>query len=136
MRSYLTQCIGQTRDEPELTVNPAVQLEKDDVLLLCSDGLWEPLDDAQLGVVLAEGQLQNSLDELAERAEKASYPHSDNVSAIAVRVTQLRDVKAKRDATAADKNTTAGPAVSPDSSLDRAIGEIENALDVYGKEMK
>ncbi len=137
MRSYLTQCIGQTRDEPELTVNQGVRLQQDDVILLCSDGLWEPLDDAQLGAVLSEGQgslLQGALDTLAERAEKNAYPHSDNVSAIALRVDRIHDLD--REATPRQDEQPSRATPPPEDSLDRAIDEIENALHTWGKEMK
>ncbi len=129
MRSYLTQCIGQTKKEPELTVSHGVKLQEDDVLLLCSDGLWEPLDDAQLGAVLSERPLKDSLDKLAERAEQNAYPHSDNVSAIALRVVRLRS---RGEPAPAAK---APPRPRPADSLDRAIDEIERALDEYGHEM-
>ncbi len=130
MRSYLTQCIGQTKNEPELTVSNRVQLQQDDVLLLCSDGLWEPLDDAQLGMGLAERPLDNSLEKLAESAEKSAYPHSDNVSAVALRVNNFREQTEKVD-TREIKQKVA----QPGDSLDRAIDEIEHVMDKYGHEM-
>ena len=131
MRSYITECIGQTKEEPELTISNSVKLNEDDVLLICTDGLWEPLDDAQLGAVLSANPLKDSLDSLAEKAEEAAYPHSDNITAIALRINKLCDVEEE----AAEKEAIKKE-IEANTSLDRAIGELEKVLDEYGHEMK
>lgn len=130
MRSYLTQCIGQSKNEPDLAVSNRVQLQEEDVLLLCSDGLWEPLDDARMGMVLLEKPLEKSLDKLAELAEKNAYPYSDNISAVAFRVVKIRAKKSSLDTKSIKKHIA-----RPGDSLDRAIDDLENVIDEYGHEM-
>ncbi len=68
MRNYVTKCIGLFNKEPEIEVSPSVPLRVGDILLLCSDGFWEPLDELQLGTLIQQGPLNEALDNLAERA--------------------------------------------------------------------
>ncbi len=129
MRNYVTQCIGLQANPPQVTVSAGVRLCPDDILLLCSDGLWEPLDDATLGTLLPRGPLNRSLDALTERAEQTRYPRSDNISALALRVRALTP--------AADET---GPATDarPDleDRLSHAIEQIERTIREYEDEMK
>lgn len=131
MRGYLTQCLGQTARTPGIQLSTEVALREGDTLLLCSDGLWEPLDDAQMGAVLFEPPLRETLNTLAERAEQASYPGSDNISAVALRVTSLR-----QPTTSAAPRAAAQPAPhSPTDRLQNAIEEIEQVIEKYRDEM-
>ena len=86
MRSHITQCIGCQGQAPSVTVSKATTLYPGDVVLLCSDGLWGPLDDAHMGALLHRDGLDAVMDQMAERAEQASYPNSDNISVLALRV--------------------------------------------------
>lgn len=132
MRNYVTQCLGLRTDQPQITLSNETTLEAGDVLLLCSDGLWEPLDDAHMGAVLAEGRLGRAIDTLAERAEEAAYPHSDNISALAMRIVSLNAKPGEKRAEAANKRAAA-PA--SDDPLANAIEEIERAVEQYKHEM-
>ena len=90
MRNLVTTCIGLKEVSPQVTVAKGVPLQEGDVLLLCSDGFWEPLDDAQIGAVIDSGRLDTSINELAQRAEEASYPKSDNTSGLAMKILSLQ----------------------------------------------
>ena len=129
MRNYVTQCIGLFAHEPEIAVSKGIALQENDILLLCSDGFWEPLDDAQIGTVIEKGQLNNNLNALAERAEAAKYPRSDNSSAVALRVVSLQQPQCHNQQAQAPKR-------SRQNNLDEAIAEIQQAIKVYEKEMK
>jgi serine/threonine protein phosphatase PrpC len=130
MRNYVTQCIGLFPHEPEIAISKGIELQEGDILLLCSDGFWEPLDDAQIGAVIEKGQLNNALNVLAERAETSSYPHSDNTTAVALRVISLQQPKRKRPQGTKTKKS------HKRETLDDAIAEIERAIKTYEKEMK
>lgn len=128
MRNYVTQCIGLNTSEPDVTISQGIAIQENDIILLCSDGFWEPLDDALIGSTLEAGNLSQMLNKLAERAEQSSYPHSDNTSAVAARILSLQKL-GKKAATARNKSRDL-------HTLDGAIEEIERAIRDYEDEMK
>ncbi len=128
LRNYVTQCIGLMEKEPEVTVSKGIDLQVNDTLLLCSDGFWEPLDDAQIGANLIDSPVKDAISKLAARAEQSSYPKSDNTTVLAMKITSLQDIK---KTTSSIKTETK----KPETSLDGAIQEIENAFNYYRDEM-
>jgi len=134
MRNYVTQCLGLSVHDPQITTSKGVAIKQGDVLLLCSDGFWDPLDEAQIGLLLDEQKLNLALNDLAERAEAASYPKSDNATAVAIRVISLQQLRplAQHHKTGAQKHR----ANAVQNSLDSAIDEIQRAIREYDYEMK
>ncbi|MGD8483495.1 MAG: serine/threonine-protein phosphatase, partial [Thioalkalispiraceae bacterium] len=130
MRNLVTQCIGLHNISPEVTVSKGVELVENDILLLCSDGFWEPLDDAQMGAMIEQGSLNDALAKLAERAEQASYPKSDNTSALAIKVFSLQLIDKP------EKPPIEAIHPRDEDSLTGAISEIERAIEQYEDEMK
>ncbi|MCW8899542.1 MAG: protein phosphatase 2C domain-containing protein [Gammaproteobacteria bacterium] len=128
MRNYVTQCIGLMENEPKVTVSKGVDLQVGDALLLCSDGFWEPLDDAQIGANLAENRIKDAITKLAARAEQSSYPKSDNTTVVAMKITSMQD-------TANIKTENKSTSKKPESELDGAIQEIQDAFNYYKDEM-
>lgn len=128
MRNYVTQCIGLMETEPKVTVNKGVELEENDTLLLCSDGFWEPLDDALIGPALLKTGIQDTINQLALQAEKNNYPNSDNTSALAMKIISLQSINKSSN----DKKEKTKKANTP---LDGAIQEIEEAFNFYKDEM-
>ena len=129
MRNFVTQCIGLNPGEPQVSVtNSGVPLQEGDVLLLCSDGFWEPLDDALIGSSLDTRSLRDSIGKLAEQAEQSSYPQSDNTSAVAARIISLQQPRKTIQQTARRRHDV--------NTLDGAIEEIERAIKAYEDEMK
>ena len=85
-RNLITRCVGSETVPPVPSFSPPTPLERNDVLLLCSDGLWGPLKPGQFATPLVgTGDLDGALMALADLAESTSYPHSDNISAVAFR---------------------------------------------------
>jgi len=130
-RNMITQCIGCQQSEPEITFAKPVALKEGDVLLLCSDGLWAPLDDAQMGTMLETNPLQQSLDLMAERAERNSYPRSDNISVIALRFISNHE---PADTAPAETGVTRKRKDNEDP-LQSAIAQIEEVIKEYEKEI-
>jgi serine/threonine protein phosphatase PrpC len=62
-------------------------LEANDILLVCSDGLWGGLEDADISTAfpLARAPLRDELLRLAERSVSVVGAGSDNTSAAVVR---------------------------------------------------
>jgi protein phosphatase len=83
MRNLITKAAGAIPDvEPDLF---PLDLHPGDVLLMCSDGLHGPVDEAQMAKVLSSRQsLKEQVQELLNRANRAGGP--DNISVILVRV--------------------------------------------------
>lgn len=132
LRNHVSLCLGGTPQPPPVTLGPKIYLVEDDVVLLCSDGLWSAVSEHRLVGLLEEKDTLQAVDRLAEAAEQATYPQSDNVSGVA-----LRWAGQRRDAGGTD--TEAAPPRArrtPQDPLGRAIAEIEQALAEYGGEMR
>jgi serine/threonine protein phosphatase PrpC len=69
---------------PRVEPTSRARLERDDVLLLCSDGLWGPLTRRQLLEGLNAAPLAEAVPRLAALAEERGGPGCDNISALAL----------------------------------------------------
>lgn len=89
-RSLLTAAIGNA-DELTISVSgPPVQLVDGDVLLICSDGWWELLEERIMESMLEDaGSVEEWLNAMARRIELSLGANSDNFSAIAVQIGEL-----------------------------------------------
>lgn len=84
-RHLVTRCVGYQKHPPIPTVSKKIALEKYDMILLCSDGLWGPLSDDDIADTLTQNALEKAVERIAYQAEFRSYPEADNISAIAFR---------------------------------------------------
>jgi len=125
-RNQITRCIGGNASRtPEPTVSEPALLELNDVVLLCSDGLWGGLNDDVIAVSLAETKSMAPLVEhLAEQAELASYPKCDNISVAALRWLG----SANKSTTSPRAAAQAPPDPHGKPEVDAAIDEINQAL--------
>lgn len=82
-RSVLLSALGSADGSVVVDVSEPLRLEPGDVVLLCSDGVWEPLGDARLGELLQDSgspaQLAGRID--AEITALAD-PGQDNYTAL------------------------------------------------------
>ena len=87
-RSELLSALGVGEEDLQVTVNRARwAVEAGDAFLLCTDGLWEYVDDPQIEASLAgAANVQAWLQDLERRVLQAAAhkPRHDNFSAIAV----------------------------------------------------
>ena len=85
-RNYVECCLGGVPILPDMAITRRRPLAPDDVLLVCSDGLWGPLKDDELATGLGSGMpLREGLQELARNAVSRNGAASDNTSAAALR---------------------------------------------------
>ncbi|MGE5458819.1 MAG: PP2C family protein-serine/threonine phosphatase [Methanobacterium sp.] len=83
-RGELSRYVGQP-DDLEVDVFPVGPLQKDDVILICSDGLWEMVRDPEMKMVLENNK--NPVKATTELIDKANQNGgADNITAIVVRV--------------------------------------------------
>lgn len=134
-RNRLMQCLGSARAP---LVQPAshARLERDDIVLLCSDGFWGPLAERQIVAGLESGTLAEGVARLSGLAQELAGPDCDNVTAVALAWHE--------DAVPFAEETRAAP-VAPapappqefdddaylrmtDEDVARAIAEIKEAL--------
>lgn len=85
-RNKITNCLGGVGDLFYAeSASASVALQSGDVLLLCSDGLWSPLVDAELAAKFHDASLDETLDQLMDVAIKREGMHADNTTAIVAR---------------------------------------------------
>jgi len=87
MRNYVDCCIGGEAGQPEMSLSLRRPLRVGDVVLVCSDGVWSSLRDAEIASFLQPDgpPLAEALSALVDRAVAAAAPHSDNATAAALR---------------------------------------------------
>jgi len=137
LRNSVSRCLGGSPRFPEISFDQAA-LCAEDTLLLCSDGLWSAVTEAQLVSLPSYGNLEPGLNRLADEAETASYPNSDNISGVAMRWLKARPAQTPVDQTGADATP---PAPEPETEnekdqLEEAIENIHRAMLEYASEMK
>ena len=82
-RNRLLQCLGGFQ-VPRIEPVTSERLARDDIVLLCSDGLWGPLTQRQLLDSLLSRPLAEAIPELVALAESTAGPECDNVSVVAM----------------------------------------------------
>ena len=127
-RHQLTSCVGGSENRWVYGISPEISLEPNDLILLCSDGLWSPLSSVQILQNCQTPSIDMGLDALTAMAEKKSWPHSDNVSAVGFKLLQTA-------ATAPLDKPSPTPVPTKPSTLDDAILEIQRAYDTYAHEI-
>lgn len=84
-RNMLLSALGSPESLPEITVSECMPLAVDDVLLLCTDGVWEPLGDACLCETLqASPDPSRWVEQLDAEIRARAKPGHDNYTAVAL----------------------------------------------------
>ncbi len=86
LKNFVESCLGGGSNLPEMNVSGGQDLQNGDIVLLCSDGLWGGLEDAELARFIHADRIpiRRKLKELCELAVSASFPNADNTTAAAV----------------------------------------------------
>ena len=82
--SRMLQSLGAPA-RPEPGPGASLRLRNNDILLLCSDGFWGPLQPGQLAAGFERASLRQSVFELADMAERRAGSHADNLTVLAVK---------------------------------------------------
>jgi serine/threonine protein phosphatase PrpC len=82
-RNVLYTCLGSPT-KPVFDIAGPLSLQQGDKLLLCSDGLWGSLDDADIVFQLGQKQVAQAVPDLVELALTKAGTTSDNVTVIAM----------------------------------------------------
>ena len=84
-RNKITNCLGGVEGMFHVELAPAMPLHPDDVILLCSDGLWGPLDDAEMADGFSVAPVAAVLEQLLEKALLHGGAQADNATAVVAR---------------------------------------------------
>ena len=82
-RNVLFTCLGSPT-KPVFDLAGPVLLQQGDKLMLCSDGLWGSLSDADIVYHLGHKQVSDAVPDLVEKALRKAGDSSDNVTVIAI----------------------------------------------------
>ncbi|PKO49984.1 MAG: serine/threonine-protein phosphatase, partial [Betaproteobacteria bacterium HGW-Betaproteobacteria-20] len=80
-RHKVYSCLGGDTP-PKIDLSDRQELAEGDTILLCTDGVWDPLTDEQIKLVLSGESITNNITNLLDQAELASQEQGDNMSAI------------------------------------------------------
>lgn len=84
-RGAITRCLGGAAVFPKPSWGRPTWLQPGDILLLCSDGFWDQLEQSRLAAGLSDqDELQPGLTALADEAVAGGAQRSDNVTAVAL----------------------------------------------------
>jgi serine/threonine protein phosphatase PrpC len=126
-QNYVTRCLGGEIAVPEITLGKPINLQHGDTILLCSDGLWSHIGESEIGEALqGQSELSEIILDLAQQAEAAAFPESDNVTAIGLR---WNEGKAEVDEEQTQEEEAA--TIDPEDELNRAIEELKHAIEDF-----
>ena len=133
-RNVLFTCLGSPGKPVIDTAGPFL-LQSGDRMLLCSDGLWGSVTDAEIAEELSLRMISDAVPELVERALRHAGPKSDNVTVIAAEWESAEDTDSKSGISTESlgeevfaSTIQAGVAVGTPASDDLDEAEIERSI--------
>ena len=136
-RNKLLQCLGG-HQPPRLEPTASARLAKDDIVLLCSDGLWGPLSQRQILTALLSRGLGEAVPALVSLAEARAGAECDNVSVVAMCwgeeevAPRVAPPSAAHQAKDLEPRTVPNPEAEylhlSDEDIEKAIDELRAAL--------
>lgn len=145
-RNRIYSCLGGDH-LPQVDFSPPFRLRADDIVALCSDGVWGPLGEAGLVQLLSGRSVSDAVPELLDRAEQLGGPACDNLSIVAMNwfgAGALAPASIETEALAPDHFTThldsfdtsvlsSTEAEFTDEEIERAINEINSTIRKFNK---
>jgi serine/threonine protein phosphatase PrpC len=123
-RNVLFTCLGSPGKPVVDTAGPLL-MQAGDRVLLCSDGLWGSVSDAEIVEQLSRRTISDAVPELVEQALRHAGDKSDNVTAIAVEWESAED----GDSTSGVSTLSLGEEVFASTIQATLGGEVPDELD-------
>ena len=136
-RNKIYSCLGGPT-LPELAFSRVTPLERGDVLLLCTDGLWGVIEAEQMPLMLGKAELAAGAARLLDQADQQGGPRRDNLSLVVARWEESHSPVG--DTTLIPENSNTLPprgtlrktaSNAGDDEISRAIEELRAAIDQY-----
>lgn len=145
-RNRVYSCLGGDHP-PQIDFSRKTTLCAGDVIALCSDGVWGPLDEATLVTTLGRANAKEGVPRLLDEAESRGGETCDNLSLIALNWEEnygdATTAMIQTDTMPLDMHTTLmdefeGPRANEreltEDDIDRAIEEIRGAIQKYSRD--
>jgi serine/threonine protein phosphatase PrpC len=136
-RNVLFTCLGSP-SEPMVDAAGPLRLQAGDRVLLCSDGLWGNVADAEITAQLGRTSVAQAVPDLVEAALREGGSRCDNVTAIAVEWEGVDEIDAVSTLALGDEVFAssiqaavvgdAGADDLDDAAIERSIQEINEAI--------
>lgn len=143
-RNKLYNCLG-AQQPPQVEVSRPASLLPGDVIMLCSDGLWSMLPDADIVRRLASQTVVQAVPDMISTALEVAGPKADNTTALAIMYQGADDGSVDSDLIStlmlpADQVTstiigdpepaaTAAADAFDEDEIEKAIAEIREAIE-------
>ncbi len=141
----LTRCVGGARS-PRLTLGAETRLQSGDTILLCSDGVWRELTNADIEAHITTPQLEDGAEGLLAQAQNSRPRECDNMSVIlfrweaaastaepiyelAIPAIDQDNLWHVRNSSEADQNTNTKVAADDADNLKNKIADLESFVD-------
>jgi protein phosphatase len=148
-RNKLYNCIGAATP-PRIELSRQASLEAGDVLLLCSDGVWAMVPDAEIVQKLATQTVVQAVPDLVSMAVAIGGPRADNTTALAISWQGADNGQAKGpnvistellpedQVSSTISNVAAAPDADPfdEDEIEKAIAEINQAIEKSSQLLK
>jgi serine/threonine protein phosphatase PrpC len=146
-RNVLFTCLGSP-GKPMIDCQGPLVLESGDRMLLCSDGLWGSVEDAEIVQQLDDLAISEAVPELVEQALRRGGERSDNVTVLAVEWEGEGDPEGDTTQNLGnsgfastiqgppDADLMAGIAAMDDEEIERSIREINEVIRQSGRGAK
>ena len=138
-RNKIYNCVGGER-APKVDLAVPIPLREGDVILLCSDGVWNAVPDMSMAQHMLAADINDGVSRLLDDADAASITVGDNMSAIALQWGQrvispltISTLDLPVDVTTTMMNEAAETPSQyaldlTDAEIEKAIAEIQEAL--------
>jgi len=146
-RNRIYSCLGGSHP-PQIEFSRRVPLQDGDIITLCSDGLWGPVESEGVLHGLTDTSLMEGVPKVMNRAEELAGATCDNLSIIAMcwhddlgeaapdavstQTMALHDFTTQMDAFQPTRPTP-GVVDLTDDEIERAISEINSAIKKFSK---
>lgn len=125
-RNVLFTCLGSP-GKPVIDTAGPVMMQPGDRVLLCSDGLWSSVSDAEITAQLADRPISDAVPELVEQALRNGGPKSDNVTVISVEWESAEDTDSTSGVSTQSLNEDVFASTIQASMLGEPADELDEA---------